>query len=79
MSTSLKERIGMNLRAIRIRSGLTLREVSKMAGVSISMLSMYETGERPPSIDRIEQIADLFGIDPVSLIAEKLWIEPEGE
>lgn len=40
---------GRGLRALRVRCGLTLREVAKRAGITAAFLSDIERGNRQPS------------------------------
>lgn len=48
--------VGENLKKVRIMQGLRLEEVASMAKVSVSMLSMIETGKRQPSLSTLNSI-----------------------
>ena len=48
---------------LRKESGLTQKEISNKLGVSISTVAMWETGQRLPSPELYEQIADFFNVD----------------
>lgn len=48
---------------LRKRSGLTQLELAEALGLSKSMISMYERGERNPSYEMLEAIADYFNVD----------------
>ena len=52
--------IGENLRQLRIKKGKTLEEVSSDTGISVSALSMYETGERIPRDNFKVILADYY-------------------
>lgn len=52
------------LRLLRNENGLSQLELSKQLGcVSKSSVNMYERGEREPSIETLEAIADYFNVD----------------
>ena len=57
--------IGEQLRHTREKRGLTLSDVAKATGYSISMIGSYERGNRSPSLVGLSNIADFYHI-PVS-------------
>lgn len=48
------------LKELRRRSGLSQREVARQLGVSPSIISSYETGERTPSVENLLALAFLY-------------------
>ena len=50
-------------RQLRKEKNMTQEEMSKNLGVSKSSIAMWETGQRLPSPDLYEQIADFFNVD----------------
>lgn len=52
---------GTALRALRQTAGLSLREVSSAAGVSLSYLSRVETGKEMPSDKWVRMVTDVIG------------------
>ena len=48
---------------LRKERDLTQEEISKILGVSKSSIAMWETGQRLPSPELYEQIADYFNVD----------------
>lgn len=56
---------------IREAKKLTQVELSAIVGISQSALSMYETGQRKPSIDIAVRIAQALGCTVDDLIQEK--------
>ena len=57
----------MDVRAIRqrlidARGGRSQTEVAKALGISVSALSMYESGERVPRDEVKEQLATYYGL-----------------
>jgi transcriptional regulator with XRE-family HTH domain len=69
--------LNSRLRLWRIRNGYTLDEVSGLTGVSESMLSRIETGDRNPSPAARVRIARCLGVhvsdlfEPVAQISER--------
>ena len=51
------------LASLRKAKGLTQQELSKILGLSSSSISMYERGEREPSFETMEALADFFNVD----------------
>lgn len=57
--------LGKSIREIRLRRGLTQREVSKaICGISESALRSYELGERRPKQNTLERIAETLDVAP---------------
>jgi DNA-binding XRE family transcriptional regulator len=63
------ETIGAAVRCIRQAQRLTLAEVSRATGLSISLLSQVERAESSASISTLIRIARAFGV-PVSKLVE---------
>ncbi len=59
------EAVGSEVRALRKARGLTLNELSRHCGISLSHLSAIERGAVNPSMVKIQAIADGLGV-PVS-------------
>ena len=64
-----------NLRWYIERSGKDRRELADIWGFPYSPVSEWVTGKKYPRIDRIEVIADYFGIAKSDLIEEKMTEE----
>lgn len=57
--------LGKSIREIRLRRGLTQREVSEaIDGISESALRSYELGERRPKQNTLEWIAETLDVAP---------------
>lgn len=52
---------GINLKAFRESHNMTLRDLSKKAGVAAGSLSNYENGKQP-TLEVAENIAEVFGV-----------------
>ena len=51
------------LKYLRESLSLSQAEIAKKIGLSKSSVNMYERGEREPSIETLELIADFFNVD----------------
>ncbi|MBT1034807.1 helix-turn-helix domain-containing protein [Canibacter sp. lx-45] len=60
--------LGKRIKHFRKKSGLTLVEVSEKIGLSVSQLSLYETGKREPKISVLAQLAAIFTTDIKTLL-----------
>ena len=56
------------LRTLRSQAGMSMGELARHLDVSVPYISDVERGNRPPlTAVRIEQVADLFGVDSTEL------------
>jgi transcriptional regulator with XRE-family HTH domain len=64
------ELVGEKLRRMRQERGLSLQEVCERSGGSfvVSTLSAYERGKRSLSLERLSELADIYGQHPMSLL-----------
>jgi len=58
------------LKRLRKKADLTLEELSDKAGISVSQLSRYESGERDPSLTHLRALASVFDA-PIAVITEE--------
>jgi transcriptional regulator with XRE-family HTH domain len=54
--------VGARVRALRLRQGLTLKDVADRTGVSVSMLSMLERGVATASVGTLVSVASALGV-----------------
>lgn len=54
---------GIKLKEFRLSRELSQNDLGQMIGVSKQAISMYERGEREPSMDILNRMADIFGVD----------------
>ncbi|HTN59292.1 MAG TPA: XRE family transcriptional regulator [Protaetiibacter sp.] len=54
--------VGSRLRTLRTRRDLTLAEVSRESGISVSTLSRLESGERRPALELLLPLALLYDV-----------------
>lgn len=67
------------LRVLRTNIGLSQQALADKLGISKSAINMYERGEREPSFETLEIIADFFNIDIDYLLGrtDKTTLLPE--
>lgn len=58
------------IRAIRLRAGLSQRELAEKVGVSTVTISSLEVGRMQLTLDYMKRIARQFGCPPVDLLNE---------
>lgn len=56
-----RENIMIRLREIRMKCGFTQKELAKKISVSTKCISMWETGDRNPSISMLKKLAEVLG------------------
>lgn len=61
--------IGKNIRAFRHQHGWSQEDVANRLGISIPAFSKIETGVTDINLSRLEQIANIYEIDVVQLLA----------
>ena len=59
------------LRGLREKRNLSQRTLAELCGLSKNMISLYERGEKAPSIDALIKLADYFGISTDYLLGRK--------
>ncbi len=72
-----KDILSKNLRYYIDRSGKDRRQLAEIWGVPYSTLTGWINAQKYPRIDKIEIMADYFGILKSDLIEEKLTAEKE--
>jgi transcriptional regulator with XRE-family HTH domain len=66
-----KETMAKNLAYYVERSGRTQKELAEVAGVAASTFNDWMKGKKYPRIDKIERLANYFGVLKSDLIEEK--------
>ena len=71
--------LAKNIRTLRHQYNWSQEDVARRLGISIPAFSKIETGITDVNLSRIEQIANIFGVSPVKLLAdeEELNEEPQ--
>lgn len=65
---TLQPGLGQRLREERHRRGLKLADVAAATGISISSLSLVETGKNEPTISRLARISSFYGLRVTDLL-----------
>ncbi len=76
-SAGLPRSIGSRLRNVRRSLGLTLHDVQARTGgeFKASALGAYERAERSVSIKRLSRLADAYGVEPSTFLADETVID----
>jgi transcriptional regulator with XRE-family HTH domain len=61
--------IGKNIRTLRHQRGWSQEDVASRLGISIPAFSKIETGVTDINLSRLEQIANIYEVDVVQIIA----------
>jgi len=61
---------GKNIKSYRERLKLSQQEVANFLGVPREMISYWENGQREISLEMLEKLSDLFGIELINLLEE---------
>lgn len=62
---------GEKLRELRKQNGLTQKELASMVGITKSVVSFYELGDRTPSPDIVRKLAQIFHVSSDYLLGIK--------
>ena len=64
--------VGLRLREIRVKAGISLRNAAKLADIDIAILSKMERGERRFNKELIIKFSELYNINPNELMIQYL-------
>ena len=64
----LQKVVGRNLRAYRMEKGLSQEDFAEVVGVHRTYMGALERGERNLTLQSLERIAEVIGVDPVDLL-----------
>ena len=70
MHSRAKQILQENLKRFRKLAGYTQEEVANRLGVSLQTVARWESGARLPSIDYLEKLADLYGVEVADFFIE---------
>ena len=59
------------VKKLRIKRGLSLRELGNKIGIQKSSVHMYETGENNPSLDKFFELAYALRVQPTELCKQR--------
>ena len=70
-TTDLAPVVGVNLRRLRVKRGLSLEKLSRLSGVSRAMLGQIELGQSAPTINVLWKISTALGVPFSGLIGQR--------
>ena len=70
-SMDVRVRVGLNLQNARSQRGLSQEELAHLASVHQTYLSGVERGKRNPTIEVLDRIAAVLGIDIEQLVRRR--------
>ena len=62
LNPSMRRALSERLRSARLGTGLTMEQVSESVGVSPHMIWRWEDGRTAPMVDRLDDLATLYGV-----------------
>jgi transcriptional regulator with XRE-family HTH domain len=65
----LREVVAKNLRRMRQAKGLSQEELADLAGINRNYVGMLEREEHAATVDMLEKLAEVLGVDPVEFLA----------
>ncbi|MFF2268748.1 helix-turn-helix domain-containing protein [Cellulosimicrobium cellulans] len=68
MQGELQRALGENLRALRVRRGMSQEDFAEFLGVHRTYMGGIERGERNLTLRSVEKLAERLETDPVSLL-----------
>jgi transcriptional regulator with XRE-family HTH domain len=82
MTENLKKKtnksVGKNIRTLRHQRGWSQEDVANRLGISIPAFSKIETGVTDINLSRLEQIANIYEVNVVNLLALEIEeVEPQ--
>lgn len=69
-SSQGKEIMGQNIKRLLKRNGMTAAKLSEVIGVSTATISDWCNGKTYPRINKIEMMADYFGVSKSELVED---------
>jgi len=69
------EKFGEKLRTLRMRRGLTTRELGELLGVNQSHVTRMEQGQRIPNVAMVMKVAAIFGVTVDQLVQDELGVD----
>jgi transcriptional regulator with XRE-family HTH domain len=62
--------IGKNIKFLRENLGLTQENIANYLSINRAEVSYFENGDRNPSLDILNKLADLYGVELKNLLSE---------
>jgi len=68
--------VGQLLKELREGRGISIRELSRLSGLSANALSMIERGRTSPSVSTLYRLTDALNVPITALFRQELVLEP---
>ena len=65
---NIRKKLGVRISQLRMKAGMTQAKLSEEADLSIDSISRIERGDRAPSLESLEKVAEALGVDPAELL-----------
>ena len=65
---NIKKKLGVRTSQLRMKAGMTQAKLAEKADLSIDSISRIERGDRAPSLESLESIAEALGVDSAELL-----------
>lgn len=69
MNADLQQRVGENLRKVRMELGLSLRDAEALTGIAAPNLHNLESGRNAPRLDTLTRLADAYRTTVATLVS----------
>ncbi len=64
----IRKKLGKRISQLRMEAGMKQAKLSEKADLSIDSISRIERGDRAPSLESLESIAEALQVDPAELL-----------
>jgi transcriptional regulator with XRE-family HTH domain len=64
----IRKKLGVRISQLRMKAGMTQAKLSEEADLSVDSISRIERGDRAPSLESLEKIAEALKVDPAELL-----------
>lgn len=71
MDKKIRDLVATRLKEYRVQAGITMAGAAQKIGKSPGSIAHYESGYREPPINVLAELADLYGVDLVTLVARE--------
>lgn len=70
--TSTENILGKNIKKLRALKGLDRKELAEGVGTTYRTVSSWETGEKKPRLNKLEEISKFLGVETSVLLKQEL-------
>lgn len=70
--------IGNRIKTLRTQKDFTQQQLADAMNLSLSTISLYESGKRKPGISALQKLAKVLGVDPSYFLSEIDDLDEQG-